>query len=102
MAIHTDTISYARGLWLLWNSDRVEISLLAKTEQEVHVTVKVCASNFSWLFYVVHASPRFEKRAILWNNLSNMAELQLWRGLLQGSLMNPFWMMTSMEVELLV
>ena len=25
-AIHTDTIGYAGGLWLLWNKDRVEIS----------------------------------------------------------------------------
>ena len=75
MAIHTDTIGYAKGLWLLWNSDRVEISLLAKTEQEIHVTVKVRASNFSWPFSAVYASLRFEERAILWNNLSNLAEL---------------------------
>ena len=47
MAIHTDTIGYSGGLWLLWNSDRANISLLAKTEQEIHVTIKVCASNFS-------------------------------------------------------
>ena len=65
MAIHTDTIGYSGGLWLLWNSDRVDISLLAKTEQEIHVTVKVCASNFSWLFSAVYASPRSEERAIL-------------------------------------
>ena len=24
-AIHTDTIGYAGGLWLLWNSDKVDI-----------------------------------------------------------------------------
>ena len=65
MAIHTDTIGYSGGLWLLWNSDRVDISLLAKTEQEIHVIVKVCASNFSWLFFAVYASPRSEERAIL-------------------------------------
>lgn len=47
MAIHTETNGYVGGLWLLWNSDRVEVSLLSKTEQEIHVTVKVCASNFS-------------------------------------------------------
>ena len=89
MAIHTDSISYARGLWLLWNSNRVEISLLAKTEHEIHVTVKVCASNFSWLFYAVHASPRFEKRAILWNNLSNLAELQTMAWVIAGEFNEP-------------
>lgn len=74
-AIHSDTIGYARGLWLLWNSDKVDVSLILKTEQEIHVTVKVCASDFSWLFSVVYASPRFEERSILWNNLSTLAEL---------------------------
>ena len=31
-AVHTDTIGYAGGLWVLWNSDRVEVSPLATTE----------------------------------------------------------------------
>ena len=39
--IHTDTIGYAGGLWLLWNEDRVDISQLANTEQEIQVIVKV-------------------------------------------------------------
>ena len=45
--IHTETIGYARGLWLLWNSDRVEITPLGNTEQEIHVVVKVCPLNTS-------------------------------------------------------
>ena len=36
-AIHTETIGYAGGLWLLWNSDRMEVKALANTEQEIHV-----------------------------------------------------------------
>ncbi|XP_075651899.1 uncharacterized protein LOC142622333 isoform X2 [Castanea sativa] len=39
-ALHTKTIGYARGLWLLWNSDKVEVEALANTEQEIHVEVK--------------------------------------------------------------
>lgn len=31
-AIHTNTIGYAGGLWLLWNLEKVEVSLLSKTE----------------------------------------------------------------------
>ena len=31
-AIHTETIGYAGGLWLLWNADRVEVEALARTE----------------------------------------------------------------------
>ena len=44
-AIHVDTIGYSGGIWLLWNSDTAEVTQLAKTEQEIHVVVKVCASN---------------------------------------------------------
>ena len=33
-AIHTETIGYSSGLWLLWNSNKVEVESLAKTEQE--------------------------------------------------------------------
>lgn len=40
-AIHTDTIGFAGGLWLLWNSDKVQITQLALSELEVHVRVKV-------------------------------------------------------------
>ena len=31
-AIHTETIGYVGGLWVLWNEDKVEISSLANTE----------------------------------------------------------------------
>lgn len=46
-ALHVDTIGYFGGIWVLWNSDEVEITQLAKTEQEIHVEVKVRTSNFS-------------------------------------------------------
>jgi len=48
---------------------------LAKTEQEIHVAIKVQASNLSWLFSAIYASPRFAKRSILWNNLIHTTEL---------------------------
>ena len=40
-AVHTKTIGYAGGLWLLWDSDRVDVTPLANTEQEIHAIVKV-------------------------------------------------------------
>ena len=30
--IHTDTIEYVGGLWMLWNLDRVEVNPLSNTE----------------------------------------------------------------------
>ena len=74
-AIHTETVGLSGGLWLLWNADKVSVEELAKTEQEIHVEVKVRASNLSWIFSSIYASPRKEDRYILWNNLSKVAEL---------------------------
>ena len=64
-AIHTETIGFTGGLWLLWNSDIVEVVQLAITEQEIHVEVKVLATNLSWIFSTVYASPRNVERCIL-------------------------------------
>lgn len=40
-AICIDTIGYAGGLWVLWNSDRVDISPMVNTKQEIHIVVKI-------------------------------------------------------------
>ena len=73
--IHTNTIGYSSGLWLLWNSELVKVELLAKTEQEIHVEVKVRAFRLTWLFSAIYDSPRSEERCILWENLTKVAEL---------------------------
>jgi len=88
-AIHTETIGRAGGLWLLWNSERVEVSFLASSEQEIHSTVKVRSSNFSWLFFAVYASPRNAERCILWNNLSNVADLHKMPWVIAGDFNEP-------------
>lgn len=74
-AIHTDSIGYTGGLWLLWNEDRMEITQLANTEQEIHVVVKVRSSNLNWLLSAIYASPRCAEREVLWSNLMKMANL---------------------------
>ena len=74
-AIHTDTIGFAGGLCLLWNSDKVQVTQLAMSEQEIHVLVKVLFSKFEFICSAVYASPRFHERCILWNNLKNGANL---------------------------
>ena len=40
-AIHSNAVGYAGGIWVLWNSDRVDVAHLANTEQEIHFIVKV-------------------------------------------------------------
>lgn len=44
--IIADTIGFAGGIWLLWNSDRVDVAQLACTEQEIHATVKGAANAY--------------------------------------------------------
>lgn len=60
---------------MLCNSNRVEVTTLSSTEQEIHVVVKVISSSSSWLFTVVYVSHRSAKRHILWDNLNKVAEL---------------------------
>ena len=74
-AIHLNTIGYSGGIWLLWNSDAVEIMQLAKMEQKIYVMVKVCASDSSWLLSSIYTSPRLEEMKSKWNNLVYVASL---------------------------
>ena len=88
-AIHIETIGRVGGLWLLWNLDRVEVSFLASLEQEIHSTMKVRSSNFSWMFSVVYTSPRSAERHILWNNLSNVVDLHKIPRVIAGDFNEP-------------
>ena len=72
--IHTVTIGYIGGLWVLWNSDKVEVTQMANIEQEIHMSIKVHSSDFSWILSTMYTSPRLEERTILWNNLATVAE----------------------------
>ena len=85
-----ETIGYAGGLGLLWNSDRVEITALGNTEQEIHAVVNVRNSNFSWLFTAIYASPRTAERHVLWDNLIKVAEMHNMPWVLVGDFNEPF------------
>ena len=71
----TDTVGYARGLWLLWKKEEVDIFVLSSTEQEIHAIVKVRDSNLTWLISLIYASPRLAEMKILWENLTQVAQL---------------------------
>ncbi|KAL0005366.1 hypothetical protein SO802_012927 [Lithocarpus litseifolius] len=74
-AFHADTVGYAGGIWVLWNSDAVEITQLASTEQEIHGLVKVNSSGLSWIISAIYASPRLSERRMLWHNLKLVNDL---------------------------
>ena len=48
---------------------------LSSTEKEIHATVKVRSSDFTWLIFAIYASPRLVERRILWENLKIVAHL---------------------------
>ena len=87
--IHSDAVGFAGGIWVLWNSERVDVAHLASTEQEIHFTVKVHSSSVIWLFSAVYASPRCAERHILWNNLMNVAELHNMPWVIAGDFNEP-------------
>lgn len=74
-AIHANNIGFSGGLWVLWDSTQVEISELSSSEQEIHTLVRDLSSNSSWLMSAIYASPRYAERRLLWENLSQVAEL---------------------------
>lgn len=88
-AIHTDTIGYAGGLWLLWNSDKVEIELVVNIEQEIHVEVKVRSSDLALIFSAMYGSPRSDERHILWENLTKVLDLHNKPWILAGDFNEP-------------
>ena len=88
-AIHTETIGYSGGLWLLWNSNKVEVESLAKTEQKIHVEIKARSSNLAWIFFAIYKSPRSEERCILWENLAKVTELHNLLWIMAGDFNEP-------------
>ena len=73
--IHANNIGFTGGLWVLWDSTQVEIFELSLFEQEIHTLLRDLSSKSSWLISTIYASPRFVERRLLWDNLSQVAEL---------------------------
>ena len=53
----------------------MHVEVLAATEQEIHALIWVRSQSLSWLISAIYASPRFEERCILWNNLRILANM---------------------------
>jgi len=88
-AIHTNTIGYVGGLWVLWNADKVDVTPLANTEQGIHIVIKVQSSNSSCLFSDIYVSPRSVERHILRNNLMGVSEIHNMPCVLAGDFNKP-------------
>ncbi|XP_028089100.1 uncharacterized protein LOC114289558 [Camellia sinensis] len=65
----SDPIGFAGGIWLLWNDLEIACEVLLTTEQEIHAWIKVPSNPSPWLLSAIYASPHYNHRCILWDNL---------------------------------
>ncbi|XP_075654120.1 uncharacterized protein LOC142624437 [Castanea sativa] len=72
-AIIANSIGLSGGMWLLWDSNQVEVVELSLTEQEIHVSVS-STSKPHWLLSAVYGSPKFAERCLIWENLNAVAD----------------------------
>lgn len=63
-AIVANSFGWSGGLWLLWDSDQVELAELSSTEQEIHAIFSSTANSL-WFLFAVYASPRLAERKLL-------------------------------------
>lgn len=62
--IVANSFGWSGGLWLLWDSDQVELAELSSTEQEIHAIFSSTANSL-WFLFAVYASPRLAERRLL-------------------------------------
>lgn len=56
------------GIWILWNSPFIQISVLAQRPQFIHLLVSGMGDR-TWCFTAVYGSPREQERKYLWDDL---------------------------------
>ena len=64
---------FAGGIWMAWKSYCVNIEIIQKHFQFLHIRIKP-VSGVSWLFTAVYANPNISLRAELWNELQSISK----------------------------
>ncbi|GLU11862.1 hypothetical protein SLE2022_285820 [Rubroshorea leprosula] len=76
----------AGGLWLLWDDAAVVVDIVSYSDQAIHAIIKVCNNpSFptdwflsgiygDWFLSGIYGRPQIATRALLWNELSTIAE----------------------------
>jgi hypothetical protein len=71
--VQSEAEGFSGGIWLLWDSDAVNIDVISINQQVIHAVVQVSSSSPSWLFSTVYASPLHASRVLLWDHLTSFA-----------------------------
>ena len=56
---------FSGGIWLLWDSDAVNIDVISINQQVIHAVVQVSSSSPFWLFSAVYPSSLHASRVLL-------------------------------------
>ncbi|KAI9084731.1 hypothetical protein K1719_033375 [Acacia pycnantha] len=68
----TECDGYSGGIWCLWDPSSVQVLVLERHHQYMHLQITSAAGNV-WFFTVVYASPSYISRRELWSNLSRIS-----------------------------
>lgn len=68
--MRSDADGFSGGIWLLWDSAKVQIDVLSVATHVIHASVQVSSTNFSWIFSALYACPRLGPQLKLWDHLS--------------------------------
>ncbi|KAK4710020.1 hypothetical protein R3W88_004533 [Solanum pinnatisectum] len=72
--IQVPSVGNFGGMLVLWDDSILELDDITTTRQEIHVMVKPCSSNNSWLLSCIYASTCLNSRKILWDNLRRIKD----------------------------
>ncbi|KAF7841373.1 reverse transcriptase [Senna tora] len=69
-----EATGFAGGIWCLWNSSKIQIEIIMKHSQFMHLLVR--DGNTHWFLTVVYGSPHYNARRELWDHLK-LLQLQI-------------------------
>lgn len=72
-AVFNDPRGRARGIWVLWDQNRVDFLVVDNNFQVIHGFVKKAGFE-DWLLSAVYAEPSRNHRDELWENIITMAD----------------------------
>lgn len=62
------------GIVIMWKEDTLKLDNVYVTPQGIHVMVKVLPNFKVWFFSAIYASPDFNTRTQLWEDLCNLSQ----------------------------
>lgn len=68
-----DARGFAGRIWFLWNNTELDVKIIEKHEQYVHVCFNLGKKD-EWFFTAVYACLKEEGRVVLWENIKRIAE----------------------------